>query len=85
MKICAVLLLSFAFIASGQAPRHLTPEQFPNADPSALAPLVNVTEVPANLISTQPGDALPAQKLGPGDLLSLSVSDCPDLTRSFRM
>ena len=34
---------------------------------------------------TAEGDALPSQKLGPGDLLSLSVSDCPELTRSFRI
>jgi polysaccharide export outer membrane protein len=85
MKIFAVLLLSFAFLAAGQTPRRLTPDQFPNSDPSAVAPLVNVTEVPANPISYQPGDALPSQKLGPGDLIALSVSDCPDLTRTFRI
>lgn len=27
----------------------------------------------------------PAQRIGPGDLLSISVADCPDLTRNFRV
>jgi polysaccharide export outer membrane protein len=85
MKIRAILLLSFAVMISGQTPRRLTPDQFPGADPSAVAPLVNVTELPANSIANQPSDILPSQKLGPGDLLSISVSDCPDLTRSFRI
>ncbi len=85
MRIHAVLLLSFAFVVAGQTPRHLTADQFPNADPSAVAPLVNVTELPANPIGNQPGDVLPSQKVGPGDLLSITVSDCPDLTRSFRI
>jgi len=84
MKVCALLLLSFAFVVSGQAPRHLTLDQFPNADQSAVAPLVNVTEIPTNPIANQ-SDALPSQKLGPLDLISISVSDCPDLTRNFRI
>lgn len=86
MKTLDVLLLSFACVgAAGQASRRLTPEQFPNADQSAVAPLVNVTEIPANPIAGQASEALPSQKLGPGDLLALSVSDCPDLTRTFRV
>src|ERR1700733_13619398 len=86
MRILAVLLLSFACVLAGQAPRRLTPDQFPNADPSSISPLVNVTELPANAIAnSSAADALPSQKLGPGDLLSISVSDCPDLTRSFRI
>ena len=28
---------------------------------------------------------LPAQKVGPNDLLSVSVADCPELTRNFRV
>lgn len=28
---------------------------------------------------------LPSQVLGPGDLISLSVSDCPEMTRNFRI
>jgi polysaccharide biosynthesis/export protein len=28
---------------------------------------------------------LPAQKIGPNDLLSISVQDCPELTRNFRV
>ena len=85
MKSRAILLLSFAFAAAAQAPHRLNLDQYPNADPAAIAPLVNVTELPANPISDQPNQALPSQKLGPGDLLSLSVSDCPDLTRTFRI
>lgn len=85
MKIFATLLFSFALAAATQTSRPLTPDQFPNADPASLAPLVNVTELPTNPIPNQLGDALPSQKLGPGDLVSMSVSDCPDLTRSFRV
>lgn len=32
-----------------------------------------------------PGPTLPAQKVGPNDLLSVSVEDCPELTRNFRV
>ena len=87
MRLCAVLLLSFAFVSAGQTPRRLAPEQFPNADPSSVGPLVNVTELlkPNPIANQSATDALPSQKLGPGDLLSISVSDCPDLTRSFRI
>jgi polysaccharide export outer membrane protein len=40
--------------------------------------------------SVPPGPAspdfnLPAQKVGPNDLLSISVADCPELTRNFRV
>ncbi len=35
--------------------------------------------------STNPEVNLPAQKIGPNDLLSLSVADCPELTRNFRV
>ena len=28
---------------------------------------------------------LPAQKVGPNDLLAISVQDCPELTRNFRV
>ena len=28
---------------------------------------------------------LPSQKIGPGDLLSLSVADCPEMSRNFRV
>jgi polysaccharide export outer membrane protein len=81
MKIFATVLLSFALPLTAQTTPTLTLEQFPNADPDALAPLVNVTPPP----KTQLLDALPAQKIGPGDLISISVSDCPDLTRNFRV
>ncbi len=32
-----------------------------------------------------PPDALPAQSIGPDDLISIQVSDCPELSRSFRV
>jgi len=32
-----------------------------------------------------PETNLPAQKVGPNDLLSVSVEDCPELTRNFRV
>lgn len=35
--------------------------------------------------STDPEATLPAQKVGPNDLLSVSVQDCPELTRNFRV
>jgi polysaccharide export outer membrane protein len=85
MKIFAILLLSFACTLAAQTKRPLTVDQFPNADPSSIAPLVNVTELPTTSIPTQTAEVLPSQKLGPGDLISISVSDCPDLTKSFRV
>ncbi|HZS56617.1 MAG TPA: polysaccharide biosynthesis/export family protein [Bryobacteraceae bacterium] len=39
--------------------------------------------VPPGPIS--PDVNLPAQKVGPNDLLSISVADCPELTRNFRV
>jgi polysaccharide biosynthesis/export protein len=35
--------------------------------------------------SSSPDATLPAQKVGPNDLLWLSVADCPELTRNFRV
>ena len=32
-----------------------------------------------------PFEALPAQRIGPNDLISIQVSDCPELSRSFRV
>ncbi len=29
--------------------------------------------------------ALPSQKIGPGDLISISVADCPEMSRNFRV
>jgi polysaccharide export outer membrane protein len=85
MKIFAALLLSFALMLAAQAPRRLTADQFPNADPDSVEPLINVTELPTTPIAKQPDGVLPPQTLGPGDLVSISVSDCPDLTKSFRV
>jgi polysaccharide export outer membrane protein len=78
MKFLPALLLSFAWFASSLT-AQLTPEQFPGADPSVVSPLLNVTP------QQQQPMSLPAQKIGPGDLIAISVSDCPDLTRSFRV
>jgi polysaccharide biosynthesis/export protein len=83
MQKSAILLLSFASFLAAQTSRPLSVDQFPNADPAAVSPLVNVT--PQIPIVSQAGDALPVQKIGPGDLISISVSDCPDLTRNFRV
>jgi polysaccharide export outer membrane protein len=79
MKNSAILLLFFAMLAAGQTTQPLSVEQFPNADPSAVSPLVNVTPQP------QPVESLPSQKIGPGDLISLTVSDCPEMSHSFRV
>jgi polysaccharide export outer membrane protein len=49
----------------------LTPAQTP-----ARPPLRQTAEVEA---------ILPSQKIGPGDLLSISVADCPEMTRNFRV
>jgi len=81
MNIFAVVLLSFALPLAAQTIPNLTPEQFPNADPAAISPLVNVTPS----AQAQTADVLPAQKIGPGDLISVAVSDCPELTRNFRV
>lgn len=47
-------------------------------------------EAQAQMPSVPPGPAnpdanLPVQKVGPNDLLSISVADCPELTRNFRV
>jgi polysaccharide export outer membrane protein len=84
MKIVAVLLLSFALSLAGQTQQPLTVDQFPNADPASVSPLVNVTPQRSSAPYQMP-DAEPAQKIGPGDLISIVVSDCPELTRNFRV
>ena len=35
--------------------------------------------------SAETESILPSQKIGPGDLISLSVADCPEMTRNFRV
>ena len=61
--------------------------------PQLPAPTVSVfddatgstsTKPTANL-QADPASNLPVQKVGPDDLLSLSVADSPELTRSFRV
>ncbi len=83
MKTFVSLLFFFALPITAQTERPLTLDQFPNSDPAALSPLVNVTRKEAPTTPTM--DTLPSQKLGPGDYISMSVSDCPDLTRNFRI
>jgi polysaccharide export outer membrane protein len=83
MKTAAILLLSFAMPLLAQTVAPLTPDQFPNSDPSAIGPLLNVG--PTSPTQPLQPDALPMQKIGPGDLISLSVSDCPEMTRNFRV
>jgi polysaccharide export outer membrane protein len=83
MKSSAILLLSFACLLSAQSSRPLSPDQFQNADPGTVSPLINVT--PQSQPQAQPADALPSQKIGPGDLISLTVSDCPEMSHNFRV
>jgi polysaccharide export outer membrane protein len=83
MKSFAILLLSFACLLSAQSTRPLSVDQFPNSDPAALSPLVDVKpQAPAPM---EGADALPLQKIGPGDLISLTVADCPEMSHNFRV
>jgi polysaccharide export outer membrane protein len=70
MKLLTLLLISVAGAFAGQAPS--TAILPPVAPPDSAAP------VAAASIS-------PGQRVGPGDLLALSVADCPELTRNFRV
>jgi protein involved in polysaccharide export with SLBB domain len=47
-----------------------------------LAP-AQIAENPALPLQQTP--SLPEQKVGPGDLISLAVANCPELTRNFRV
>ena len=40
---------------------------------------------PVSPSPSSPDSTLPAQKIGPNDLLWISVADCPELTRNFRV
>ena len=40
---------------------------------------------PVSPSPSSPDATLPAQKVGPNDLLWISVADCPELTRNFRV
>jgi polysaccharide export outer membrane protein len=40
---------------------------------------------PVSPAPSSPDATLPAQKVGPNDLLWISVADCPELTRNFRV
>jgi polysaccharide biosynthesis/export protein len=50
---------------------------------AAMRGQAQVPSVPPG--SSSPDANLPAQKVGPNDLLSISVADCPELTRTFRV
>ncbi len=41
--------------------------------------------VPRIAPASSSGDVLPAQNIGPDDLISITVFDCPELTRTFRV
>ena len=41
--------------------------------------------LPASSATTRENRTLPIQRIGPDDLLSVSVADCPELTRNFRV
>jgi len=43
------------------------------------------TSPPVSPAPSSPDANLPAQKVGPNDLLWISVADCPELTRNFRV
>jgi polysaccharide export outer membrane protein len=82
MKFFALLLFFFALPLLAQTQGTLTPDQFPNADPAAISPLVNVRQSAA---PDHTSGGLPSQKIGPGDLIAISVSDCPEMTKNFRV
>src|ERR1700761_1576486 len=46
----------------------------------AQSPIAAIPAAPTN-----PDATLPAQRVGPNDLLWISVADCPELTRNFRV
>src|SRR3569833_292195 len=48
------------------------------------------SDMPEHAVATKPPEALnnydlPIQRVGPDDLLNVSVADCPELTRNFRV
>lgn len=53
----------------------------------AFATLAKGQAVQRSVLAPPPSPeaTLPAQKVGPNDLLSVSVEDCPELTRNFRV
>lgn len=81
--IFTVLLASLAlmpFAAMGQVPSDTV-----GGDASARdTPPLRVPAIPRGQ-SAEVEAILPSQKIGPGDLLSISVADCPEMTRNFRV
>lgn len=49
------------------------------------AVLLNARQAVSTSSNADPQSNLPMQKVGAGDLLSVSVADCPELTRNFRV
>lgn len=72
--LLSVLLAGVAFLPS-LAAAQTTSQPQQQATPPAY-PRRQSAEVEA---------ILPSQKIGPGDLLSISVADCPEMTRNFRV
>ena len=52
---------------------------------SAQTPVPSTPRAPVVANPAPSETALPAQTIGPDDLLSITVFDCPELTRSFRV
>jgi polysaccharide biosynthesis/export protein len=72
MYRCALSLLSFLAVMP------LPAQSVPDFNTPAVAP------APPPALENQ-GPALPVQKVGPDDLLSISVANSPELTRNFRV
>ncbi len=51
---------------------------------AALTPAQTPAPLPARP-SAETQAILPSQRIGPGDLLSIAVADCPEMTRNFRV
>jgi polysaccharide export outer membrane protein len=69
MKQPTLLILSLALVLEGQTPNAVIP---PDLSPAEAA-------------SKMAASNLPEQRVGPGDLLAISVAYCPELTRNFRV
>lgn len=86
MKLSAIILFAFAIGLEAQTPVPAVQPDLLNGDTSTSAPAPPASvSAPAPATPASIQTALPEQKLGPGDQVSVSVSDCPDLTRNFRV
>ena len=82
MKPLAIILFSLVMGLEAQTATPAAQPDLLNGDTGTVAPpaSVSVPAVPASAPAN-----LPEQKVGPGDLISIVVSDCPELTRNFRV